>query len=104
MGMMFTEEQLNSFDKDVLISIVKAMSGQIDELNSKMDLLLEQLNISNSQRFGRKSEKDLVLDEQLCMFFNEAEDLAKGKDIAEPELEEVVINMYKRKKTKGKRV
>ena len=37
------------------------------------------------------------------MFFNEAEDLAKGKDIAEPELEEVVINMYKRKKTKGKR-
>jgi transposase len=50
------------------------MQEQMEQLNSNMELLTEQVAIANQKRFGRSSEK-LELDGQLTMkeCFNETE-------------------------------
>jgi len=71
MAMIYTEEQLNTVDKSLLIQLFLAeqeqsekLSKQVDELNAKlsemdekMQHLLEQVILSNKARFGRSSEK-----------------------------------------------
>ncbi|EGD47645.1 transposase [Ruminiclostridium papyrosolvens DSM 2782] len=74
---------------------------KMQELNQKMDLLFEQLSVSKQHRFGRSSEK-MKFEDQMELYFNEAEVLAAEK-VPEPELEEVCPKAYKRKKHKGKR-
>ena len=100
-------EQLNTFDKSVLITlileqqeIIKKQTAQIEELNKKMDLLLESLAIMRNDKFGRKSEAHMV-DENQVSFFNEAEFEASKFNGIEPTITEVVPS-YDRKK-KGKR-
>ncbi len=93
----YTKEQLNSLNKDALIGLVLNLSGQISDMNKRMDILLEQMSAMNSYRFGRKTE--VVLDDQLS-FFNEAEAIS-DRDVPEPPVEEIIPS-YKRKKRKGK--
>ncbi|MDD2294085.1 MAG: IS66 family transposase [Bacteroidales bacterium] len=105
MAIKYTEDELNQCSKKVLISLFLAMQEQMEKLNRNMELLTEQVAIANQKRFGRSSEK-LELDGQLTMkeCFNEVEVIADAAGaIAEPELEEVCPNPYKRKKPKGKR-
>lgn len=95
-----SREQLNTLPKDTLVEMVLSLSNQIKELNKKMDLMLEQMAIMNNARFGRKTEKIAVLDEQLS-FFNEIEACA---DESHPEEDvTVIVPSYKRKKSAGKR-
>ena len=75
---------------------------QLEQVNQNMNLILEQLNISKQQKFGRSSEK-MVYDGQLEMIFNEAEVTIVNKYVIEPEMEEVCPKPYKRRKVKGKR-
>lgn len=109
MDMKFSEDDLIKYNKKALVALLLSQQQtmilqehQLKELNSKMDLLIEQLTISNQQRFGRSSEK-IDLEEQLAMCFNEAEVTIANLVIVEPELEEVTPRPYTRKKTKGKR-
>jgi len=98
MAFKFTEEQLNTLDKSFLIGLFlqlqdqnDKLSGEIQELNRKMEVLIEQITLANKKRFGRSSEKmeDSV---QICfmevdgniVFFNEAEAVA-DLDAEEPE-------------------
>ena len=73
-----TYEKLNSLDKEILIQMLLStkeqldnallkldkMSKQINETNATIRILTEQLAIANQRQFGRKTEKDLVLDEE----------------------------------------
>ena len=64
MAMKFTEEQLNSFDKSMLIQLflnqqeqLEKVSADLHSLDTKMQTMMEQLILANKNRFGRSSEK-----------------------------------------------
>lgn len=64
MTMKFTEEQLNSFDKSMLIQLflnqqeqLGKVSADLHSLDTKMQAMMEQLILANKNRFGRSSEK-----------------------------------------------
>ncbi len=118
MDRKYSESELDSYDKTALISLFLSVQSMADELsntvtaqkeqlnlmNQKLDLLLEQLTITKQRQFGRSSEKmdfkgQLHLDE--C--FNEADAIITNKYILEPELERIIPSPYTRQKAKGKR-
>lgn len=64
MAFKYTKEQLNKLDKELLIQLFLGLQDQMDELtkqtqalNDKMQLMMEQIVLSNKNRFGRSSEK-----------------------------------------------
>ena len=96
MAVKFTEEQLNMFDKSLLVELlmnqqeqVETLTRELHDLNEKMQLMMEQLILSNRKRFGTSSEK-MEMENQICfyekdgtiVFFNEAE------AVCDPEAEE----------------
>lgn len=114
-----SDEQLSSLNKEALIILVSSLQDQLhsmqeqlnhanDQLsdnNRQIELLTEQIRIMNQRHFGRQSESSLSdMDGQLTLFdsFNEVEFLKKD-DVSEPEITEVIISSYHRKKAKGKR-
>lgn len=103
MGKKYTSEELKGLSKEALIMLFLAMQDQLEQLNNSMQLLIEQISMANGKRFGRSSEKLEPYEDQIALkeCFNEAEVTVQGKEIQEPEIEEVCS--YKRKKTKGKR-
>lgn len=64
MEIKYTEEELNSIDKSLLIKMFLNLQNQMETLtvetkalNDKMQKLMEQLVLANNNRFGRKTEK-----------------------------------------------
>ena len=53
----YTKEQLNSFDKELLIQTILKQQAQVDELNDTVQKILEQVVLGQKHRFGRSSEK-----------------------------------------------
>lgn len=114
MAVKFTEEQLNSFDKSLLVQLLVAQQEQnetlakeLHDLNEKMQLLMEQIVLSNKKRFGTSSEK-MVMENQICfmekdgniVFFNEAEAVC---DLEAEEPEEIERKPETKKKRSGKK-
>ena len=107
MAMKYTEEQLNNFDKAVLVQLLLANQEQLASIDHKLQLVLEQLSTANRSRYGRSTEK-LNTDNQIAfkevddeiVFFNEAEAVANLADI---DYEEEDTSKSKPKKRKGKR-
>ena len=63
MAFKFTEEQLNTLDKSFIVELFlqlqeqnDKLAGEVQDLNRKMELLIEQITLSNKNRFGRSSE------------------------------------------------
>lgn len=98
MAFKFTEEQLNTLDKSFIVNLFlqlqdqnDKLSGEIQELNKKMEVLIEQITLANKNRFGRSSEK-MTDTSQICfmevdgtiVFFNEAEAVS-DLDAEEPD-------------------
>ena len=98
MAFKFTEEQLNTLDKSFIVNLFlqlqdqnDKLSGEIQELNKKMEVLIEQITLANKNRFGRSSEKTIDTS-QICfmevdgtiVFFNEAEAIS-DLDAEEPD-------------------
>ena len=98
MTFKFTEEQLNTLDKSFIVNLFlqlqdqnDKLSGEIQELNKKMEVLIEQITLANKNRFGRSSEK-MTDTSQICfmevdgtiVFFNEAEAVS-DLDAEEPD-------------------
>ena len=98
MAFKFTEEQLNTLDKSFVVNLFlqlqdqnDKLSGEIQELNKKMEVLIEQITFANKNRFGRSSEK-MTDTSQICfmevdgtiVFFNEAEAVS-DLDAEEPD-------------------
>ena len=115
--MVLSEEQLNNLNKEALVIIVASLQDQLSSMQSQLDtanrqladtnrqieLLTEQIRIMNQRKFGRQSESSLI-EGQLSLFdsFNEVE-LSADDTISDPEISEVIIASYRRKKTVGKR-
>lgn len=98
MAFKFTEEQLNTLDKSFIVNLFlqlqeqnDKLSGEIQELNKKIEVLIEQITLANKNRFGRSSEK-MTDTAQICfmevdgtiVFFNEAE-VVSDLDAEEPD-------------------
>ncbi len=83
MALKYTEAQLNNFDKATLVQLFLATQSQLEDIDAKLQLVLEQLAVSNKKRFGKSTEK-LAPDNQIAfmeidgklVFFNEAEAVA----------------------------
>ena len=68
---------------DELVQLFLSTQEQLESIDSKLQLVLEQLAVANSKRFGRSSEK-MAPDNQIAVmevdgkivFFNEAEAVA----------------------------
>lgn len=101
----FTEEQLKKLDKDMLFQMLLHSQEQLESIDQKLQLVLEQLAVSKRNRFGRSSEK-LGIEHQIAfmevdgeiVFFNEAEAVV---DLEVEELEET--KKARPKKKQGKR-
>ena len=59
MAFKFTEEQLNTLDKSYIVELFlqlqeqnDKLSGEVQDLNRKMELLIEQISLSYKNRFG----------------------------------------------------
>ena len=114
MEIKYTEEELNSIDKSLLIKMFLNLQNQMETLtdetralNDKMQKMMEQLVLANNNRFGRKSEKMSDINQIKFMevdgkivFFNESEAVC-NLDAAEPE--ELEIKKKRGVKTAGKR-
>ncbi len=114
MAVKYTEEQLNTIDKSLIIQMflnqqeqLGNLTKELSSLNEKMQLLMEQVILSKKQRFGRSSEKMDDFD-QICfmevdgtiVFFNEAEAVC-NLEAAEPE--DLEIKPAKKPKRSGKK-
>lgn len=89
----YTEEQLNTCSKEMLITLLLSMQDQMEQLNQNFEKLVEQLAVANHQRYGRSSEKLSVIDGQLTLddlIFNEAEALTDTTYVLEPTEEQVL--------------
>lgn len=111
MAMKYTEEQLNSIDKSIIIRLFLALqeesekqTAKLNEMDEKLQRIMEQVVLSKQERFGRSSEKMpdcaqiyfMEADGKIA-FFNEAEAVC---DLEPPEEEAAVP---RRKKTAGKK-
>ena len=115
--LILSEEQLNNLNKEALVIIAASLQDQLQSLHAQLDkanaqladtnrqieLLTEQIRIMNQRQFGRHSESGLM-EGQLTLFdsFNEAEATADAQ-LPDPDITEVVISSYRRKKSAGKR-
>ena len=114
MAFKFTEEQLNTLDKSFVVDLFLQLQEQNDKLseeiqglNKKLELLIEQVTLSNKNRFGRSSEK-MDDHDQICfmevdgniIFFNEAEAVS---DLDAQEPESLEAKPARKPKTVGKK-
>lgn len=111
MAVRYTEEQLNTVDKSLLIQMflkqqeqLETLTTEVRSLNERMQLMMEQLVLANRKRFGRSSEKmedasqiSFMEVNGTIIFFNEAE-AVYDPEAPEPEqLEEPVPHSVKKK-------
>lgn len=100
-----TREQLNSLDKDTLITLLLNMQDQIAQQTAAIEKLTQEIALMNTRAFGRKSEKLQIDADQLNFFseiFNEVESLAGSQLSMEPGMDEVLVPEHKRRKRRSK--
>ena len=105
MAIEYTEEQLNHFDKATIVQLFLAQQSQLNDIDQKLQLVLEEVAVFNNHRFGKSSEKFetnnqiafLEMDGKI-VFFNKAEVIASMTEYNEDEPAKA-----KPKKVKGKR-
>ena len=121
MAIKYTEEQLNTVDKSLVIQMLlteqehtEQLTKQVAELNAKltamdekMQKLIDQLILANKNRFGRSTEAmedatqiSFTEVDGNIIFFNEAEAIYNPEL---PEPEELEGNPKRGKKNEGKR-
>ena len=112
---IFSEEQLRNMSKENMIALMQAiqehqkkqetkirlLEEKMQELEFMNALLTDKLTLAQRKQFGSSSEKYADGYTQMNLF-NEAEQEA-GPNEAEPEMEEIHPQPYKRKKSTGKK-
>ena len=110
----YTEEQLNTVDKSLLIQMflnqqeqLETLTAEVCSLNEKMQLMMEQMVLANRNRFGRSSEKmtdagqiSFMEVDGTIVFFNEAEAVC---NLDAPEPEQLEVPTPRPVKKKGKK-
>jgi len=106
MALKYTEEKLNSLDKETLIQLFLSQQEQLEKIDHTLQLVLEQMADLKRRRFGRSSEKHETEDQISFMevdgkivFFNESEAVATE----EPGEDGEAVPRRKPKKRQGKR-
>lgn len=107
MALKYTEEQLNSLDRETLIRLFLSQQEQLENIDHTLQLVLEQMADLKRHRFGRSTEKHEIKDQISFMevdgkvvFFNESEAVAAEENaLEEPE----GVSRTKPKKKQGKR-
>ena len=114
MAVRYTEEQLNTVDKSLLIQMflnqqeqLETLTAEVRSLNEKMQLMMEQMVLANRNRFGRSSEKmedasqiSFMEVDGTIVFFNEAEAVC---NLDAPEAEQLEVPTLHPVKKKGKK-
>ena len=77
---------------------LKDLEKHCAQLESELNWLKEQLQISKKKTFGSSSERTEQLYQQMTLFFNEAEAL----EDTENRNAEITVEQYKRKQKNGK--
>ena len=106
MALKYTEEKLNSLDKETIIQLFLAQQEQLENIDHTLQLVLEQVADLKRHRFGRSSEKHeteaqisfMEVDGKI-VFFNESEAVAAEEPVEDPE----AVPHRKPKKRRGKR-
>ncbi len=57
MTIKYTEQQLNRLTKADIIQLFMSQQEQLDSIDKKLQLVLEQLADMNRRRYGRSTEK-----------------------------------------------
>ena len=107
MALKYTEEQLNSLDRETLIRLFLSQQEQFENIDHTLQLVLEQMADLKRHRFARSTEKHEIEDQISFMevdgkvvFFNESEAVAAEENaLEEPE----GVSRTKPKKKQGKR-
>ena len=106
MASKYTEEQLNSLDRETLTRLFLSQQEQLGNIDHTLQLVLEQMADLKRHRFGRSSEKHEAEDQISFMevdgkivFFNESEAVAAEESTEEPE----GVSRTRPKKKQGKR-
>ena len=94
----YTKDELNSCSKEMLITLLLSMQDQMEQLNTNMEKLIEQLAVSNHQKYGRSTEKLNTIDGQMTldMIFNEAEALTTNLYVVEPAEDQPLLRGQRR--------
>ncbi len=107
MASKYTQEQLNSLDRETLTRLFLSQQEQLENIDHTLQLVLEQMADLKRHRFGRSSEKHETEDQMSFMevdgkivFFNEAEAVAAEENTQE---EPESVSRRKPKKKQGKR-
>ena len=107
MALKYTEEQLNSLDRETLTRLFLSQQEQLENIDHTLQLVLEQMADLKRHRFGRSSEKHDAEDQisftevdGKIVFFNEAEAVAAGENTQE---EPENVSRRKPQKKQGKR-
>lgn len=83
-------------DKQVLISIIDSLQGQLNAISSQLDFLTQHIALMNQRSFGRKTEQlDQMQQITLFDYFNEPELLCD--DFGEPQISEITVSGHTRK-------
>ena len=106
MASKYTEEQLNSLDRETLTRLFLSQQEQLENIDHTLQLVLEQMADLKRHRFGRSSEKHeadgqvsfMEVDGKI-VFFNESEAVAAEESTEEPE----DVFRTRPKKKQGKR-
>lgn len=106
MALKYTEEKLNSLDKETVIQLFLSQQEQLESIDHTLQLVLEQVADLKRHRFGRSSEAHEP-DEQISfmevdgkiVFFNESEAVVSEASGEPPD----AVLRRKPKKKQGKR-
>ena len=106
MALEYTEEKLNSLDRETLIQLFLSQQEQLKQIDHNLQLVLEQMADLKRHRFGRSSERHEI-EEQISfmevdgkvVFFNEAEAVS----MEEPDESREDAPRQRPKKKQGKR-
>ena len=106
MALEYTEEKLNSLDKETVIQLFLSQQEQLKQIDQTLQLVLEQIADLKRRRFGRSSEKheteaqiSFIEVDGKIVFFNEAEAVAEEESGEAAE----TATQQKSKKKRGKR-
>ena len=106
MALEYTEEKLNSLDKETVIQLFLSQQEQLKQIDQTLQLVLEQVADLKRHRFGKSSERHeteaqisfMEVDGKI-VFFNEAEAVAEEESSKVAE----TAPRQKSKKRQGKR-
>ena len=77
MALEYTEEKLNSLDRETLIQLFLSQQEQLKQIDHNLQLVPEQMADLKRNRFGRSTEK--------IVFFNESEAVVDEESVEEAE-------------------